>query len=213
MLYNKDTYKTTLKNAFLKHYEEGSDEWSHDESLSLTIQRSIRIFNKLYSNICIDVLDIGCGNGCRIHQIDNLQSYIGIDLIKNKEWVKYLENKCITFVEGDVFEWSQGSNQKFHLIIDNGCFHHQHPNLHDKYFELVLNKLKVDSLFSLVVWGEAFIEGNIDGYGRIHSYFSVDNMVKRLEEKGFDVIDVYEFLSSTKRKQIQFICRACLKLS
>lgn len=201
-----ERYKTVIKEAFTKHYEEGSDVWSNDASLVDATKIAFdTAFKRL--NRRLHLLDIGCGNGRHLMSLPNLASYTGIDLFHHENWESYYGTKPfeVKFIQDDFLAWAMRQTQKFDLIVDNGCFHHQHPDEHFDYLQQISECLQSDGLFSVVVWGEVFREGNIDDYGRYHCYFSPESIVQLIESTPLEVLRVIESKALIGKSQLQVI--------
>jgi EEF1A lysine methyltransferase 2 len=98
----------------------------------------------------------------------------------------------VKFVCGDVLD--EGLSGKFDLIIDNGCFHHQHPEHHQEYLALATSLLADGGTFVLTTFKNDSIEQRVDANGRIHRYFSDSELKNELAQAGFqefERLDVY----------------------
>lgn len=204
-----NTYKDVIQEAFTKHYTEGSDVWSKDDSL---VDATKIAWGKATGHLIrkdLRLLDIGCGNGRHVLSIPEAQSYTGIDLYANDRWDEFAAGAPfpVEFLQGDFVAWASAQKQRFDLILDNGCFHHQHPDEHVDYLRHIAGLLTEDGLFSVVVWGEVFKEGNIDDYGRYHLYFSPEDIGELLEGLSFQVMEVIESTARIGKRQLQVIAR------
>lgn len=204
-----NTYKDVIQEAFTKHYTEGSDVWSMDDSLVDATKIAWKKATEQLARTDLRLLDIGCGNGRHVLSIPEAQSYTGIDLYANERWDEFAAGAPfpVDFLQGDFVAWASAQELRYDLILDNGCFHHQHPDEHADYLRHIAGMLTEDGLFSVVVWGEVFKEGNIDDYGRYHFYFTPESIREQLEALSFEVMDVIESKNPAGKRQLQVIAR------
>lgn len=186
-----DGYQATLKNAFRKQYSEGSDEWTNDAEMRAVpaiVQGALKLGPETR------FLDLGCGAGDDAEYFATLyRSVVAMDIFEHPAWNDIAaRNPNVGFLCGDFLESPIPGT--FDLIIDNGCFHHQHPDRYQEYLRLVDTALAVGGVFVLTTFKNDALEQRIDANGRIHRYFRDTELDNELGEAGFErfeCLDVY----------------------
>lgn len=195
-LYHEDSglYLEKMRMAFQEHYEQRTDMWSTDPSLTDAAVMSLKAWRSREKNALASVLDIGCGNGRALEHLSGLSAYVGIDLYEHEEWegLQKRETVPVYFVHQDFMSWSmdQGRGMQFDLILDHGCFHHQHPDDHERYLKQVSSLLHEGGVFSLVVWGEQWKTGLIGEDGRFHFSFSDSQLGEKICTSGLELVSI-----------------------
>jgi SAM-dependent methyltransferase len=208
---DRTAYQKVLAEAFERHYREGSDVWSSDcqseETTRLALQAALRHTGRP----SLEVLDIGCGNGRHVREFagGTASRYVGVDLYAHDDWpLRAAEAEFpVRFVQSDFLAWAKEDETLFDLILDCGCFHHQHPDDQGVYLQEVARKLRPDGLFSAVVWAEPFREGNVDDYGRYHFYFSPQSIGELLARHGLRAVEVFESTAKIGKRQLQILAQ------
>ncbi len=193
-MYNQVTiqeYNNTLKSAFTQHYSEHSDDWTDDIQMRVI---PALIQGQLKLPFATRVLDIGCGAGRdALYFAKMFQSVLGIDLCVHEAWSEisdYFAN--IEFLDTDFLSFY--SLKLFDLILDNGCFHHQDPTVYADYLKRAAALLSTEGIMVLSTFKDQKSEMRVDDNGRLHKYFSDDELYDLLEEAGllvFDELDLY----------------------
>lgn len=179
-------YHETLKSAFAKHYQEQSDVWSAE--LAMRIFPSIIVGSIKGQPFPLKkVLDIGCGAGDDCQYVSKIsEQIVGIDLYQHPNWeTVQAENPNIQFIHTDFATFD--TELKFDLILDNGCFHHQHPNYQLKYLNKVCNLLNEDGYFGLSTFKNDNKSELWDSNGRLHKYFSDEELLHLMNCAGFSM--------------------------
>ncbi|MGP3739708.1 class I SAM-dependent methyltransferase [Bacillus sp. 4A_MP2] len=98
----------------------------------------------------------------------------------------------VHFYHQDFMSWSmdQGRELTFDLILDHGCFHHQHPDDHERYLKQISSLLHEGGVFSLVVWGEEWKTGLIGEDGRFHFSFSDTQLGEKICTSGLELVSI-----------------------
>jgi SAM-dependent methyltransferase len=201
---NASKYKTVMTQAFRTHYAEKSDVWSNDHTLIDASVRALELWLQRHQGEKAHVLDIGCGNGRHLPYLkDGLAEYTGLDLIGQPEWSNGRANYPfpVQFVELDFLSWSQPDDQMIELILDNGTFHHQHPDDQQNYLRKVRTLLGPEGMFSMVVWAEPFTDGDIDTFGRYHAHFDEVDLKGLLNAAGLRVIQLNQIRAGIGKQQ------------
>ncbi|WP_353856397.1 methyltransferase domain-containing protein [Bacillus sp. Bos-x628] len=195
-LYHEDSrlYLEKMRVAFKEHYQQRTDMWSTDPSLTDAAEISLKAWRSRGKDELASVLDIGCGNGRALEHLNGLSKYVGIDLYQHEEWevLKKKETVPVQFFHEDFMSWSlnQEGQTLFDLILDHGCFHHQHPDDHERYLKQVFALLREGGVFSLVVWGEEWKTGLIGEDGRFHFSFSDSQLGEKICKSGLELVSI-----------------------
>jgi EEF1A lysine methyltransferase 2 len=187
----QESYQAMLRSAFAKQYSEGSDEWTNDDEMRC-VPSIVQGALKLGANTAL--LDLGCGAGHDAEYFAGIfASVTAVDIYAHEAWEGVSGRHAnVKFVCGDVLD--KGLSGKFDLIVDNGCFHHQHPERHQEYLALVSSLLADGGTFVLTTFKNDSIEQRIDANGRIHRYFRDSELKSELARSGlleFDRLDVF----------------------
>jgi cyclopropane fatty-acyl-phospholipid synthase-like methyltransferase len=207
----KNGYQNILIKAFTKQYLEQSDEWTYESEMRVVpslIQRELTLKKD------ISVLDIGCGAGHDIEYFSkHYTSVVGVDLYPHPRYLQVLKNNknvAFKFAEFMGLKFSQ----KFGLILDNGCFHHQHPSEYKNYLGKIHSLMGKESVFVLSTFNEEdrpplkLIHQLIDHNGRIHRYFNDRELKNLLEGQSFEVFKHINISRSQRHKSYRlYFCR------
>ncbi|MDX1902329.1 MAG: class I SAM-dependent methyltransferase [Gammaproteobacteria bacterium] len=185
-------YKKILTSAFKSHYLESSDEWTNDPELR-SIPSLIQGFLKIHQHP-LNILDLGCGTGNDCEYFARLgNTVLGVDLYPHDYWDTVQSRYHATRFICD--EFSQTSfNTTFDIILDNGCFHHQHPNTYEKYLQKIHTLLNSHGHFVLSTFKAHHNRMKTDPKGRLHKYFNDDEINDLLTRSRFTIvhqIDIY----------------------
>ena len=207
----KKKYQNVLIKAFTKQYLEQSDEWTYESEMRIVpslIQREVKLKKDIH------VLDIGCGAG---HDIEYFAKYhksvIGVDLYPHPRCLQVLKNnKNVEFKSAEFIDLK--FTQNFGLILDNGCFHHQHPSEYKNYLDKIHSLMGKESVFVLSTFNEEdrppdqSIHQLIDHNGRIHRYFNDGELKNLLEGQNFEVFKHINIPRSLRHKSYRlYFCR------
>lgn len=184
-------YIATLHHAFTRHYTSGTDVWTADMEMRCfpaLIQGALKLDNQAH------VLDIGCGSGHDVAWFAAVyERAVGLDLFAHPNWAAIMEtysNAAFINVAFDHFE----TDERFDVILDNGCFHHQLPNVYAPFLERVKGLLNEKGFFALSTFKSDSIAGFYDGNGRLHKYFKDAELRGILSNAGFEILtetDIY----------------------
>lgn len=190
------TYLDVLKCAFNKHYSEQSDVWTHDaemRSFPALIQGLLKL------NSASSVLDIGCGSGKDVECFARLfASVTGLDLYPHEYW--QVVSQCHSnarFYRTDFLSYSR--DEKYDLIVDNGCFHHQHPEHRSAYLKKIAYLMNKHAYFALSTFKNPDIEERVDANGRLHKYFSDADLQNILSSVGFQIVNQFDIYRAHKK--------------
>lgn len=189
-------YLDTLKAAFTRHYEERSDVWTEDPAMRVVpalIEGQLKLAGR-ESSKSIQVLDLGCGQGLDSAWFANVYGRVtGVDLYPHAYWPTLREQyQNLSLVEADVLAYR--SSERYELIVDNGCFHHQHPELYIAYLQHVKGFMAPGGTLVLNTFKNPGYTSRVDLNGRLHRYFSDQELYGLLALAGLDVFqetDIY----------------------
>lgn len=180
-------YRKILKTSFFQSYTSHTDLWSQDDGLTgvaCTLVAALRRMDGAHT-----ILDIGAGNGR--HSIlfaTHGWHYTGIDFHEHPDWLAMSERfpGQIRFIHSEFLDWEP--DVTFSAVLDNGCFHHQHPDDDQRYLGKIYHLLHDDGLLVLGLY--PVTEG--DDYtctvmpsGKLKRSFSAQSIAKLLQEHGF----------------------------
>lgn len=173
-------YRHRLPEIFKARYSNNNDEWTDDISMRAL---PYLVQGKLQLGRNISLLDIGCGKGNDIAVYSSFyDKTTGIDIVSHDAWVK-IEPKNIFFI-CDYFQ-EHIFDEKYDLIIDNGCMHHQTLEEMGEYLDKIKAILKKSG--NLVISSFYSKEGGsiMDDERRLHHYFTDKYLSGLLNEHGF----------------------------
>lgn len=182
-------YLDTLYKAFAKHYHENTDVWSNDSEMRSTpaiIQGQLKLPDTIHA------LDIGCGAGLDTEYFSQIYATAtGIDLHKHNNWDFITKaNKNIEFYAMDFLSFKP--KRKYHLILDNGCFHHQHPDSYQLYLNRIANLLAQRSYLILSTFKNNELSELIDSNGRLHKYFTDKELRQHFTNAGYQLVQEFD---------------------
>ncbi|MGE6631692.1 class I SAM-dependent methyltransferase [Bacillus sp. NPDC077027] len=198
VLYHENSvlYLDNMRLAFEEHYQKNTDMWSNDTSLTEAAAIALSAWRSKQKDTLPSVLDIGCGNGRGLSRLDKLLAYTGIDLYRHEGWsqLERTADFSVRFIHGDFLSWALEQDDKplFDLILDHGCFHHQHPDDHETYLQQAASVLREGGVFSLVVWGEEWKSGLIGEDGRFHFSFSDSQIGEKICTSGLELVSIHQ---------------------
>ncbi|MDR0806725.1 MAG: class I SAM-dependent methyltransferase [Enterobacteriaceae bacterium] len=181
------TYQDILKHAFNLHYINKSDVWTRDIGMRIL---PLLVKGRLRFGTETRILDIGCGSGLDAQIYSSLcHSVVGIDLFSHPEWIDIMKNfNNVTFKNGDFLSMDKLS-ENYHIIIDNGCFHHQQASDWSVYLAKIEQLLNVTGTLVLSTFFDEQSATYIDSNQRIHHYLSNKDLINLMQKYNFRVID------------------------
>lgn len=185
-------YLDTLRAAYAHQYAEGSDEWTADPAMRCF---PALVQGRLKLPPHTKVLDIGCGAGHDVEYLAQVfDSVTGIDLLGHPNWniIEQANGSRATLLPTDLLSYV--GSHSFDLVLDNGCFHHQHVTSSGTYLQRVGELMSAGGHFVISTFKNPTKETFIDRHGRIHSYFRDEELRALLAKAQFTVMaetDVY----------------------
>jgi len=168
--------------AFNQHYTEGSDVWTHDGNMRVLPDIVAREVGLPRDG---SVLDIGCGAGDDVRRYaKSCRSVVGIDLFAHDAW-DGVRDANVAFHQVDFLSFSPST--RFERIVDNGCFHHQHPEDYEAYLTKIRSMLTDDGVFVLSTYKNDNKVEWVDRKGRLHRVFDDRELRELLEQNALRV--------------------------
>jgi cyclopropane fatty-acyl-phospholipid synthase-like methyltransferase len=188
-----EEYRDILETAFVQCYQTNNDGWSREDAMR---EVSMYLLECMGDQKGQHVLDIGAGPGKDAEILLKAGHYVtGIDLYEHKAWqsLRLSWGDRVHFVKSQFTNWQFSPKIKFSAVLDNGCFHHQHPSLYSAYLAHLKALLKPNGIAMFSVFTP--LEENTDGYfmdfdeGRIGRSFSTNELRQLLTNNGFIWLD------------------------
>ncbi len=184
-------YLGVLSRAFDRHYAEGSDVWTDD--LAMRASPPI-VQGRLKLPRATRVLDVGCGAGRdTLWFAGAFAEAVGIDLHAHAEWEEIGRRAPnVRFLREGLLEHEP--ERPYGLVFDNGCFHHQHPDHYGAYLARAAHVLADGGTFVLSTFKNPELRERVDDNGRLHRYFTDEELHGVLDAAGFTVfheLDLY----------------------
>ncbi len=186
---------SVLDSAYGTQYGQATDEWTDDQSMRC-VPALVQGRLKLPSSA--RALDVGCGTGRDVEYLSGfLRSVTGIDIIGQDAWAS-----IVAATPGAAFErtdlLSYQPDCRYDLVLDNGCFHHQHEAHRSPYLDRAAALTLPDGWFVLSTFKAASIDQYVDVHGRLHKYWTDDELHATLRAAAFDVVDETDIYRPTK---------------
>ncbi len=180
------TYMSVLRRAYGKHYRDHTDEWTGDPAM-----RCAPVLAQAYLRLpsSAHVLDVGCGAGCDVAYLAGLfEKVAGIDIVPQPSWDAIVQRygSTVTFTATDLLSYEP--RERYDLVLDNGCFHHQHEDEHVAYLRKAGSLLAPGGWFVLSTFKNPLLEERVDGNGRIHRFFADHELHETLDAARLAVV-------------------------
>ncbi len=189
-------YLATLCKAYRKQYTEYSDEWSRD--LQMRVLPSL-VQGQLKLASSASALDIGCGSGQDVAYFAGIYSQVvGIDIYQHENWEDIEQAQLnVEFHCCDLLGFA--TPRKFDVVMDNGCFHHQHPAQYQEYLQKIKSLMAANGAFVLSTFKNPAKTAVIDANGRLHHYFSDAQLHEILHAQGFVLTQEFDIYRPAKK--------------
>jgi len=180
-------YLAVAKESFFIRYESDTDVWTHEPELSHAPAILIESLPMSQPH----TLDLGAGKGRDVEVFLRAGHRVtAVDLFNQDSW-RELQNRWrgnVNFVASPFLDWSPAI--QFDAILDNGCFHHQHPSEYARHLSHMKAMMKPRAKAAFCVFTPNELDRK-EGYftqidlGRISRYFTEAELKQLLEASGF----------------------------
>ena len=177
-------YDIVLARAFSERYTSNTDR-------EPAMGRPVQILLRHAARGALDVLDIGTGKARDIATLLMAgHRATGIDLHEPTDWTQLRERwgQRVALEKAAFPAWAD-DGRRFDAILDNGCFHHQHPDQYAAYLGGVRALLRPTGIFVVSVFTPHRRQQprgyftKIDG-GRLNRYFTEGELDTALRDAG-----------------------------
>ncbi|GGX87568.1 class I SAM-dependent methyltransferase [Streptomyces hiroshimensis] len=192
-------YAAVLHSDFRDHYAGGRDVWTDEEAMR---QAPRLLMDALRARpgagagtgpgSPAHVLDIGTGHGRDAGLLLAAGHHVtGIDLVASPEWqtlagrhpgrARFLATAALDLP----------GTEQYDAVLDNGCFHHQHPGTYGPYLRHVHELLRPGGLLTLSVFHAADGRGGLyaNEGSRLYREFTEDELTGLAAGHGFALVD------------------------
>ncbi|MCX4162800.1 MULTISPECIES: bifunctional 2-polyprenyl-6-hydroxyphenol methylase/3-demethylubiquinol 3-O-methyltransferase UbiG [Paraburkholderia] len=138
------------------------------------------------------ILDIGTGRGSdAVRLAEAGHTVTAMDLCRLPEWdaIEMSSTIPITFIQQDFLDW-EGADP-FDVVIDNGCFHHQHIDKVGAYLDRIRDLMIPGGIFMLSVFHDTTSHNDFEivlSDRRLVRIYTVSTLSKLLAKYGFEVM-------------------------
>ncbi len=180
----RDGYGKLMSDAFHERYETGRDSWTAELAMTEPVRR-------LRDEVPAGrhVLDVGAGKGRDVEVLLAAGYRVtGLDLHEPAEWsVLRTAYPEVALVRSSLLEWPCAPVD---AVLDNGCFHHQHPDDYAAYLARIHACLVPGGALVISVF-TPYRKERRHGYftqidaGRLNRYFTQRELAGKLAKAGF----------------------------
>jgi len=184
-----NAYTRQLVDSFRERYQCGRDSWTEEPAMA-------RVAEILLASLPPGphrVLDVGTGRGRDVELFLRAgHQATGLDIVSVPEWQALRERwgTAVTLVESPFTAFR--CDLPFTAVLDNGCFHHQHPSEYATYLAHMRDLMDPGALalFSVFTPDEETEPGAmfLTSEGRINREFSALQLVTLAEQAGFEAV-------------------------
>jgi SAM-dependent methyltransferase len=188
---SQTAYYDAMRRDFASRYDEGRDPWTVEPAMG----EAADILCSALGGHRARVLDVGTGRGRDTLALLRAGHRVtGIDIVATPEWDKITEEwgENVRFECAGLLDLP--SVPAYDAILDNGCMHHQHPEVYDAYLRRLHDVLYPDGLLTVSVYLAEADTGSLyrNNDERLHRSFTKPELLDLLAKSGFAVLDVRE---------------------
>jgi len=147
------TYRNVLNTSFVHRYGNGEDEWSWDIGMA----KAARVFLEHLGDRSDQlILDGGVGRGRDASELIQAGHRVtGLDIVENSSWplLRKRWGERLELVPCALQDWQPTLLRQFDAALDNGCFHHQHPDEWQSYLDDMRRHVRPGGLIAINVFG------------------------------------------------------------
>jgi cyclopropane fatty-acyl-phospholipid synthase-like methyltransferase len=180
----REGYGELMSDAFHERYETGRDSWTAEEAMTTPVR-------VLKAELPAGhVLDVGAGKGRDVECLLAAGYRVtGLDLHEPVEWsaLRSAWADRVTLARSSLLAWT---GTPVDAVLDNGCFHHQHPDDYATYLAKVHACLAPGGVLVISVF-TPYRKERRHGYytqidaGRLNRYFTQRELATMLAKSGF----------------------------
>ncbi|MFC5721649.1 SAM-dependent methyltransferase [Streptomyces gamaensis] len=187
-------YAAVLHSDFHEHYAGGRDIWTGEEAMRQAPQLLMAALAHAGRAADAHVLDLGTGHGRDAELVlAGGHRVTGCDLVASPEWdaITARHPGRARFVAGPVLDLP-GSGE-YDGVLDNGCFHHQHPDAYAAYLRHVRELLRPEGLFTVSVFHATGERGGLyaNNGNRLYREFTEDELSALVGGHGFALVEAH----------------------
>ncbi|MGW7574682.1 SAM-dependent methyltransferase [Streptomyces sp. NPDC054765] len=152
-----DVYPSVLAEDFATRYTEGRDSWTAEPAMQHAVRNLVLALGDHPGR---HILDVGTGHGRDAAELLRAGHRVtGIDLVPSPQWAevrsawgdraRFLTTDLLSFPDDVVYD----------AVLDNGCMHHQHPDLYGAYIGRLWQAVRSGGLLLVSVFGAREAQG------------------------------------------------------
>ncbi|MGK5544580.1 class I SAM-dependent methyltransferase [Streptomyces sp. URMC 127] len=186
-------YADVLRTDFVEHYAGGRDIWTGEEAMR---QAPRLLMDALRARAGADaaqahVLDIGTGHGRDAGiLLAGGHRVTGIDLVASPEWETLTAQHPgrARFLATAALDLPGAA--EYDAVLDNGCFHHQHPDAYGPYLRRIRELLRPGGLLTLSVFNATGGKGGLyaNAGNRLYREFTEQELTELVGGYGFALV-------------------------
>lgn len=181
-------YSRVLSNTFATSYSTQDDVWTDEPAMAQPVNVLLRRLTSPQAHI----LDVGAGRGRDAKLVLEAGHRVtAVDVVRPPDWDEILRDwPNSTLLVGDVVDLTVC--ERFDAILDNGCFHHQHPSRHAAYLARLHDLLLPTGSLLLTLFTPRHERTHeplwVQDDGRLTRDFTGGEAAEALVAAGFDVV-------------------------
>ncbi|MCD9194364.1 SAM-dependent methyltransferase [Streptomyces albireticuli] len=178
-------YDAVLRRDFHDHYADGRDLWTGEEAMR---RAPGLLMDALGGPGGARVLDLGTGHGRDAELLlAGGHRVTGVDIVASPAWeiISVEWPGRARFLATAVLDLPGAA--EYEAVLDNGCFHHQHPGAYGPYLRRIRELLRPDGLFAVSVFHAADGAGGLyaNEGDRLYREFTVEELTTLVRAHGF----------------------------
>jgi SAM-dependent methyltransferase len=188
----QDDYGELLRSDFASHYTDSKDVWTWEPAMREPVRA---LLSALPGGGNAHVLDVGSGRAVDTRiLLDGGYRVTSIDLIDCPEWtdIGVVYGDRVSFRRAGLLDLRPVA--EFDAVLDNGCMHHQHPDVYVQYLRRIHDVLMPTGVFALSVFQAGGDSGGlyVNDAGRLYREFTRAELTELVRSTGFELVEVHE---------------------
>jgi SAM-dependent methyltransferase len=185
-------YAAVLHSDFRDHYADGRDIWTGEEAMRHTPRL---LMEALGGTADAHVLDLGTGHGRDAELLlAGGHRVTGVDLVPSPEWETIAGRRPgrARFLATAVLDLP--GTEEYDAVLDNGCFHHQHPDAYVPYLRRIRELLHPGGLFTVSVFHAVDGTGGLytNAGNRLYREFTAAQLTELVTAQGFTLVGTHQ---------------------